>query len=279
MFSAVLLAFREGLEAALVVGLLLGALAQMGDSRGRRSLVWGGVAAAVAASIAVAVALTAIGIELEGAAEQIFEGTTFMLAAIVLTWMIFWMRFQGAQMKGKFEREVRQAITGTGAGWGLFSLAFLAVFREGVETALLLSANAFSSSAQETLTGTAIGLACAVAVGYLIFATTVKLSTREFFRVTSVILILFAAGLVGRGVHEFNEAAIVPEVIEHAWDTSAILPTDTLLGALVRTLFGYNPRPSLTELIAYAGYYLIVLVGSWRFDRIIARRPVPARIT
>lgn len=275
MLSAVFLAFREGVEAALIVGILLGALAQLGGKR--RGLVWAGVAAAIVASFAVAALLTYIGVELEGTAEQIFEGTTFLIAAIVLTSMIFWMQYQGRHMKGALEQNMRKTLGGAGAGWGLFSLAFISVFREGVETALLLTANAFSSNAQETLAGTLIGLAAAAVAGYLIFATTVRLNTRQFFRVTSVILIVFAAGLIGRGVHEFNEAAIVPEVIEHVWDISAWLPADSVLGNLARTLLGYNPEPSLTELVAYAGYFVIVLLGSRRVEKVFTGSAAAAR--
>ncbi len=275
MLSAVFLAFREGLEAALIVGLILGALTQMGGKR--RSPVWAGVVVAIVASFAVAGALTYIGVELEGTAEQIFEGTTFLIAAVVLTSMIFWMQYQGRHMKGALEQNMRKTLAGTAAGWGLFSLAFVSVFREGVETALLLTANAFSSNAQDTLAGTLIGLVAAAAAGYLIFATTVRLNTRQFFRVTSVILIVFAAGLIGRGVHEFNEAAMVPEIVAHVWDTSALLPADSMLGNLARTLFGYNPEPSLTELIAYAGYFVIVFVGSRRVGQVLGRAAAPVR--
>ena len=274
MLAAVLLAFREGLEAALIVGIVLGALNKMGARQRQRS-VWLGVGLAAWLSFGVAVGLTFIGIELDGIAEQIFEGATMLIAAGVLTWMIFWMQYQGRRMKGELEAEVRQALVG-GAGWGLFGLSFIAVFREGVETALLLTANAFNSSATDTLIGTLIGLALAVGAGWLLFATTVRLNTRQFFRVTSVVLIVFAAGLVAHGIHEFNEAGLIPAVIEHIWNTNGIVPQESQLGSVLTTLFGYNAMPSLTELLGYVTYFVVVWLGAWRLDRFMARRAVQA---
>ncbi len=270
MLTAILLAFREGLEAALVVGMVLGALNKMGGSS-RRSAVWSGVALAVLLSFGVAAALTQVGITLEGALEQVFEGTTLLLAAVVLTWMIFWMQYQGRHMKGELEEGVRQALS-NGAGFGLFSLAFFAVFREGVETALLLTANAFNSTATDTLSGTLIGLAFAVIAGYLIFATTVRLNTRQFFRITSIILIVFAAGLVAHGIHEFNEAGLIPNVIEHVWDTNWLIAQDSQLGKILETLVGYVPDPSLTVVLGWLAYFAAVWIGSRRFDHFIVQR-------
>lgn len=274
MLAAVLLAFREGLEAALIVGIVLGALNKMGARQRQRS-VWLGVGLAAWLSFGVAVGLTFIGIELDGIAEQIFEGATMLIAAGVLTWMIFWMQYQGRRMKGELEAEVRQALVG-GAGWGLFGLSFIAVFREGVETALLLTANAFNSSATDTLIGTLIGLALAVGAGWLLFATTVRLNTRQFFRVTSVVLIVFAAGLVAHGIHEFNEAGLIPAVVEHIWNTNRIVPQESQLGSVLTTLFGYNAMPSLTELLGYVTYFVVVWLGARRLDQFMARRAVQA---
>jgi high-affinity iron transporter len=271
MLAAIFVALREGLEAALIVGIVLGALKKLGAGDRQRP-VWTGVALAVLLSFGVAIGLTRIGIELEGTAEQLFEGATMLLAAGVLTWMIFWMQYQGRHMKGELEESVRRALGGS--SWGLFSLAFIAVFREGVETALLLTATAFTTSAQETLIGTLIGLACAVVAGWLIFTTTVRLNTRQFFRVTSVILIVFAAGLAAHGIHEFNEAGLIPEVVEHLWDLNWLLPEQSPVGQMLTSLLGYNANPSLTEVLGYIAYYVLVLIGSWQFDRFIQARAV-----
>ena len=189
MLAAGLITFREGLEAALIVGIVLGYLKKIGRLD-RQGYLWVGVVAAALVSLGVALGLQAIGAQFTGRAEEIFEGATMFLAVGVLTWMIFWMRYQGRYIKVALERDVEVAVT-SGQNWALFGLAFIAVFREGVETALFLSAAAYASAATDTFWGGLLGLGVALLVGYLIFATTVRLDVRRFFDVTSVLLLLF----------------------------------------------------------------------------------------
>lgn len=134
-------------------------------------------------------------------------------------------------------------------------LAFLAVGREGFELALFLVAAQISTSAVQTLIGAALGLLASAVLGWLLFASTYRLSLRRFFQVTNVLLILFAAGLVAHGVHEFNEAGIIPSIIEHVWDINTLLDEKSPFGLILTALFGYNGNPSLTEVIAYLGYF------------------------
>jgi len=258
MIAALLIAFREGLEAALIVGIVLGYLKKMGYRR--RAAVWWGVASAVTVSVVAGVALRVLGVAFEGRGEQLFEGITMLLAASVLTWMIFWMQRQGRSIRTELEADVRQAVTG-GRQWALFALAFVAVVREGIETALFLTAAAFSATPAQTLIGGGLGLAVAVVVGWLLFVVSVRLDVRAFFRVTSVLLILFAAGLVAHGVHELQEAGVLPVVVEHVWDINLILDENSMVGSILKTLFGYNGNPSLLETMSYAAYYLIVGVA------------------
>ncbi len=255
MIAALLLAFREGLEAALIVGIVLSYLKKM--SYRRRAAVWWGVASAVIVSVVAGVALQILGVAFEGRGEQFFEGITMLLAAGVLTWMIFWMQRQGRSIRAELEADVRQAVTG-GSQWALFALAFVAVMREGIETALFLTAAAFSATPAETLIGGGLGLAAAAIVGWLLFAVSVRLDVRAFFRVTSVLLILFAAGLAAHGVHELQEAGVLPVIVEHVWDINPILDERGPVGTLLKALFGYNGNPSLLETVSYAAYYLVV---------------------
>lgn len=266
MLSALLITLREGLEAALVVGIIIGYLAKVGQTQ-RLHLVWAGVAAAAALSGLLALGITALGAELEGVAEQLFEGTTMLLAVAVLTWMIFWMQSQARFLKASLESEVQRALT-QGAAWGLFGLSFLAVFREGVETALFLGAAAFQSNGLETLAGAVMGLALATGLGYLIYASTVRLNVRLFFRLTSLLLLVFAAGLFMHGVHEFQEAGLLPEIVAPLWDTSQWVSARSLAGQFLQTLVGYTPTPSLVEVLAYVGYWLLALLGvRWFVER------------
>jgi high-affinity iron transporter len=255
VIAALLIAFREGLEAALIVGIVLGYLKRMGYKR--QAAVWWGVASAVTVSVVAGVALQALGIALQGRGEQLFEGITMLLAAGVLTWMIFWMQRQGRSIHAELEADVRQAVT-SGSRWALFALAFVAVVREGIETALFLTAAAFSATPAQTLIGGGLGLALAVAVGWLLFVVSVRLDVRAFFRVTSVLLILFAAGLVAHGVHELQEAGVLPVVVEHMWDINPVLNENSAVGSILKALFGYNGNPSLLEIVSYVAYYLVV---------------------
>ncbi len=262
MLAAALITFREGLEAALIVGIVLGYLKKTGHIDRQRS-VWWGVAAAVVASLIAALGLQAVGARFEGRAEQVFEGVTMLLAAGVLTWMVFWMQAQGRRIKGQLEEEVRQAVAAE-QSWGLFSLAFLTVVREGIETVLFLSAAVFTSSPVQTLTGGLGGLAVAVVVGWLLFAASVRLDVRRFFRVTGVLLIVFAAGLVAHGVHEFQETGLLPILVEHVWDINHVLDERSTLGSVLKSLFGYNGNPSLIEVLSYVGYYVVIGLATWR---------------
>ena len=209
----------------------------------------------------------AIGAELEGQAEQIFEGTTMFLAVIVLTWMIFWMRTQARFLKQTLEHEVQAAVN-TGTVGALFALTFLAVFREGVETALFFGASAFVADATSALIGAVIGLAGAALVGYVLYATTVRLDVRMFFNVTSVLLLFFAAGLLAYGVHEYQEAGLLPLTIEHLWDINFLLNEKSYLGEVLKALFGYNGNPSLLEVVSYLAYWVVTLFGvRWWLER------------
>lgn len=252
MLPSLLLALREGLEAALIIGIVLGALRKI-ERTDLNATVWRGAGSAALLSVLTAIALNMVGASLEGTAEEIYEGITMLLAAGVLTWMIFWMQRQARTIRSDLEGDVRRAILQNGGG-ALFTLAFLAVLREGVELALFLTATALTSSAQQTLIGALLGLAIAMVLGWMLFASTVRLNLRHFFQVTSALLLLFAAGLVAHGVHEFNEVGWIPPIIEHVWNTNPILDENSTVGMLLKALFGYNGDPSLSEVIAYVVY-------------------------
>jgi len=257
VISALLITLREGLEAALIIGIVLGYLRQVGQ-RGRAPFAWAGVLVAVGLSAAIALAMRLVGAELTEPFEQIFEGTTMLLAVGVLTWMIFWMRHQARFLKRDLERQMHQVVT-SGQGWGLFALAFLAVFREGLETALFLAANAFAADGTSTLAGALMGLALATGAGILIYLYAMRLDVKLFFDVTSFLLIVFAAGLLAHGIHEFQEIGALPVLINSAWDTRVWLDNDSTVGALLRSLFGYNAQPSVLEVVVYFGYWLVIV--------------------
>jgi high-affinity iron transporter len=201
---------------------------------------------------------------LEDPGEAIFEGITMILAAGILTWMIFWMSKQSRFLKSELESGVNKAAAST-SKLAVFWLAFVAVVREGVELAIFVTAAFFatnsgriSSEVVKTLAGTILGIGTAALLSWTLFATTVRLDLRKFFQVTGFLLILFAAGLVAHGVHEFNEVGWIPSMVEHIWNLDAVISESSLLGQLLQTLFGYNSSPALTEMIAYFGYIAVV---------------------
>ena len=256
MLPSYLLSLREGIEAALIIGIVIGALRKIR----RTDLVpalWWGVLSAAAVSTLAAVLLTSFGLELEGPAEPIYEGATMLLAAGILTWMIFWMSQQARTLKSELEEGVNKAAASAG-GRAIFWLAFVAVVREGVELALFLTASIFATDVLQTAIGAALGLGTAILLGWSIFAAIVRLDLRRFFQVTGFLLILFAAGLVAHGVHEFNEVGLIPSVIEHVRDLNSVVSEDSTFGLFLKALFGYNGNPSLTEVLAYLGYLLVI---------------------
>jgi len=264
MVAGYLLGLREGLEAALILGITFGVLHRMRRSELVPS-AWLGVLLAVAVSILAAVVLFSIGARLEGRAEQIFEGVTMLLAAGILTWMILWMGAQGRQVQLGLERDVQQAALRRQAG-AIFVVAFLAVMREGVETALFLSAAAFQVDQAAVALGGLAGIATSAVLGWGLYRATIRLSLRRFFKITGWLLILFAAGLFAHGVYEFIEAGLLPALIDPVWNTSAVLSEASPLGMLMRALFGYNADPTLLEFIAYLAYFATVLVAQRAMD-------------
>lgn len=268
MITSFVLSLREGLEAVLIISIILGVLRRTGRGDLRLAL-WRGVVVALFVSVITALILFLIGIEVEGRAEEIYEGGTMLLAAAMLTWVIIWMQRQANQKTKMLEGRVEQAAQQKGDR-ALFMLAFLTVVREGFELAVFLVAAGMTSTALRTLSGALLGLAGAVILGWMLTKGTYRLNVKAFFRATSILLILFAAGLVAHGVHELNEAGLLPPLIEQVYDINLLINDQSLVGSLLVSLFGYNGNPSLMEVVGYWGYLLGIL---WLMKRL---KPVMA---
>jgi high-affinity iron transporter len=258
---------------ALVVGIVLAYLGQIGARTARR-WVWLGVFAAVAVSVGFLGVLNALDKEFAGTTEQLFEGGAMLLAACFLTWMILWMSRNSRSLKGELQRGVSSALEHGGAAGGLFLLVFFAVVREGVELALLL----FAAPGQGKLIGGLLGIAGAIGIGVLIYAFGRRVDLRTFFKVTTFLLVIFAAGLVSHAAHEFAEAGVLASIQgPQLWSTKAILPEDDGLGAVLRSLFGYTDSPHPLELVTYFGYFVVAwLLFQTRFARAPIVAPNPA---
>lgn len=256
MFPSLLLSLREGLEAALIIGIIIGALNKLHQEE-LKPVVWRGVAIAVVLSFVFGLGLNYLGMEFTGQLEEVFEGLAMLLAAAILTWMILWMMRHGSEIQRNLEAKTAHATLNR-SGSALFLLAFLAVFREGIELALFLMAARIASDPISVLVGATFGLGGAIILGWMLFATTRRLNLRQFFQTTNVLLLFFAAGLVAYGVHELNEAGWVPAVIENVWNINHIISDKSEVGLILKALFGYNGNPSLTEVLAYLSYFIVL---------------------
>ncbi len=263
MLSSFLITLREGLEAALIIGIILAYLARTGNRQGFKP-VWLGVSLAVVGSLIAGAAIYLLAGEFSGRAEEVFEGLAMFLAVGVLTWMIFWMRKQAVNIKVHLHAQIQSVLT-SGSLLGLVAIAFVVVVREGIETVLFLfAATRVAESPVLFTAGGFLGLAIAIGIGYSIYKGTSRLNLRVFFNVTSLVLIIFAAGLLAHGIHEFNEAGIIPPVVEHVWDINHILPEKLTFGRFLTAITGYNANPSLVEVVAYLGYLILVLGSYFR---------------
>ncbi len=270
--SGLLTGLREGVEAALIVSIILAYLAKTGN-RDHFAKIFAGTAAAVAVSLIVGVAIFVTLGGFEEPYEQLFEAAAMFLAAGVVTWMLFWMRRQARTVKGELQAAVDRVLSG-GSAWGLAVLAFTAVIREGIETSLFLSGQVLAAATNAAsgpaslLLGALIGLIAAVVLGWAIYVGARRINYGTFFRLTGLVLIFIAAGLLSHAIHELVEVGWIVFGTAPAFDISGVLPDDAGLGLFLRALFGYSASPELITLAVYVLYLVPVLV--------FYLRPVPA---
>jgi len=268
-----LIGLREGLEAALVVTILVAFLVKS-DRRNRLSQVWLGVGAAIAISVGFGAVLyfVAEGL-LSFEQRELFEAVASLAAVVFVTWMIFWMRRFAREIARDLRGKLEQAI-GLGT-FAVVAMAFLAVVREGLETALLFYAAAQAATGTAVpLLGLLLGLATAVLLGWLIYAGAIRINLTSFFRWTGVLLILVAAGIAKYGVHDLQEAGILPGLNTLAFDVSGVYDPGAWYAAVLGGMFNITPAPSVWETVAWVAYAVPVLVlFLW------PARPAPARVT
>ncbi len=268
MFANFLIGLREGLEAALVVGILVAYLVKTG----RRDLVpriWLGVAIAVVISFGFGALLTFGPRGLTFEAQEAIGGTLSIVAVAFVTWMVFWMAGQARNIKGELESKVDVAAAG---GFGLTILALLAVGREGLETALFLwAATRATGDTTAPLLGALLGLVVAVVLGVLVYRGALRLDLRRFFTWTGAFLVVIAAGVVSYGVHDLQEAAILPGLHNVAFDVSETIPPGSWYGTLLKGTINFNPRTTWLQLVSW----LLYLVPTMTLFLLKVRRPAP----
>jgi high-affinity iron transporter len=279
--SGLLTGLREGVEAALIVSIVLTYLVRTGrsDQTGR---VWLGTGLAVVLSGIVGIVIFNTVGAFEEPYEQIFEGTTLLVAAAVVTWMLFWMRRQSRSVKGELQAAIDRAVA-SGATWGLAILAFTAVIREGLETAIFLVGQATSARAEAgwIVVGALAGLAIATLIGYGFYRGTHRLNLASFFRWTGIALVFIAAGLLSHGIGEFIEIGAFGSGpwTATAFDISSVLSDQEGVGAFLRAILGYSANPAVLTLVAHVVYLVGVLALYLRPARpsTPASTPAPAR--
>jgi high-affinity iron transporter len=270
VLANLLIGLREGLEAALVVSILVAFLVRT-DRRDVLPRVWIGVAIAITISIAVTVVLGLAQQALTFTAQEALGGSLSIIAVGFVTWMIFWMRRVGRTISRELEGRLESAVAmGSTA---VVVMAALAVGREGLETALFFytAAQAAGQTAQP-LIGFLVGIAIAVAIAYLIYRGALRINLGKFFTVTGALLIFVAAGILAYGVHDLQEAAILPGLTTLAFDVSAAVPPDSWYGTLLKGIFNFSPQTTVLEAIVWVVYVAIVLTLFLRSTR--TKRPV-----
>ncbi|MEV4098108.1 iron uptake transporter permease EfeU [Streptosporangium saharense] len=270
MFASYLIGLREGLEATLVVSVLVAFLVKS-DRKNRLPQVWAGVGVAVALSIGFGALLTFTAAHLSHGQQELFDAVTSLLATVFVTWMIFWMRRASRSLSGELRARLDEAIqVGTGA---VVIMAFLAVAREGLETALLFFASVQGATTSATpLVGITLGVLTAVVLGWGLYRSALRINLTVFFTWTGLLLILVAAGIFKYGVHDLQEANVLPGLSDYAFDISSVMPADSWYGALMAGMFNITPQPSVLETAAWLLYALPTLVLFLRPQR---RRPAP----
>jgi high-affinity iron transporter len=266
VLTALLIMLREGFEAALVVAIVYAYIRRI-DRRDLVTPMWQGMAAAAALSIGVGVVVHLTVESLDGEARLLAFAAVSMLAVIVLTWMIFWMRSQAHRIKGELQGSVDQAIAAGGdVRLAVMTVAFLAVAREGLEAALFLIAAATTEDGWAVLIGGLIGLAGASMLGFLVVLGGRRLPLRQFFTVTGLVLIVFAAGLVSRTILWLQATGDLGTVWNNVYDLTAYpwLTVNTETGKFLGAMFGWDPRPSIEQIV---GYLLYLGTVSWLFLR------------
>lgn len=277
MIAAFLIVLREGFEATLLIAIILAYITRVGTPKDRLS-VWYGVAAAAVLSAMVGGAMFATSASLKGDAAAIFNGSAMWFAVAVLTYMILWMRRQSRTLAQDIREGVDEAVK-KGSTLALAALAFVMVFREGLETALFMFGITQASSPAQVAIGSVAGLLGAVGLGYMVYAGGKRLNLGVFFKVTGALLLVVAAGLLAHGTAMLQTAGLIPAFLYPLWDLShiSLLTHKSLLGQVLIAFFGWDPKPDLLEVSLWAGYLLTMGYTFLRPQAAPAPRPAEAR--
>ena len=274
MLANYLIGLREGLEATLVVSILIAYLVKT-DNRSRLRAVWIGVLAAVALSLAFGAVLTFTSSNLSFEAQERFGGTLSIIAVAFVTWMVFWMRRTARFLKRELEGRMEAALAMGSLALGL--TAFLAVGREGLETSLFIWAAAQAAGSGWTpIVGATLGIASAILLGWLLYRRAITINLAKFFTWTGAGLIIVAGGVFAYGIHDLQEAGTLPGLNNLAFDVSGAVPPDSWYGTLLKGVFNFSPQTTWLEAIAWLCYVIPVMFLFFRPARTPAAPPTTA---
>ena len=274
MLATFVIFLREGVEASMIIAILLAYLNRIGQREHFRDIFLGVGAALVLAGAGGVVAYETIRSYDGSRAQTIFETCTYLLAAAVLTYMTFWMRNHARSLSKELRSRADAAIDGR-ARWGLGLLAFQAVGREGLETVVFTLAIVFSTSAAGALTGAVIGLAGSLVIAFVIYRLGHQLKLSRFFTVIGVLLMIFAAGLVADAVQNMQELGWLPVLSSPMWHSASFLSEDSAFGDVMHSFFGYSDAPTALQLLMYVCYLAIVIVAYLQLRPRLLSRPEP----
>ncbi len=257
MLSTFIIALREGLEASLIVGILVAYLVKS-ERRHHLRALWTGVFLAVSASLALGAFLSYTSAELSTKGAELFAGTTSFVAVAMVTWMVFWMKRTARGLRDELHGKAEVAVAAGALSMG--TLAFFAVAREGLESSLFLYTNFKTVGAFSTATlGLVLGLATSVALGYGIYNRSVKLNLGKFFTYSGVALIVVAGGVLSYGVHEFQEFGFLPGPDAFAWDITSWMGKDSFIASLLAGTIGFDTTTSWLQLIVWVAYLALTI--------------------
>ncbi|HXB47058.1 MAG TPA: FTR1 family protein [Streptosporangiaceae bacterium] len=260
MLATLVIFLREGVEASMIVAILLAYLNRIGRRDHFRDVFLGVGAALLLATAGGAVAYETIRSYDGSRVQTIFETVTYLVAAAVLTYMTFWMRKHARSLSKELRERAEAALDGR-ARWGLGLLAFQAVGREGLETVVFTLAIIFSTSTAGALTGALIGLAGALGIAFVIYRLGHKLNLSRFFTVIGVLLMVFAAGLLANSVENLQQLGWLPVLTAPMWHSAQLLSEDSAFGDVLHSFFGYSDAPTPLQLLIYLGYLVVVVIA------------------
>lgn len=258
MLAALVIFLREGVEASMIIAILLAYLSRIGRRDHFRD-VFAGVAAALVLATAGGVLAYETIRNYDGSRVQtIFETVTYLVAVAVLTYMTFWMRRHARSISTELRARTDAALDGR-ARWGMALLAFQAVGREGLETVIFTLAIVFSVSVAGALTGAVIGLACSLAIAFMIYKAGHKMNLGRFFTVIGVLLMVFAAGLLADAIQNMQELGWLPVLTTPLWHSASLLSEDSAFGDVLHSFFGYSDAPTPLQIVGYVTYLAIAV--------------------